>query len=448
MNENDSENSVIERSEEFPRPDGKSCDVEKPEVDDENEPRQISGSDSGENFEEKSFENREGEIRESAPDFEFNLEYDFAKLRDAKNIAARREFDVGNHARGCKWSPDGLCVLLCSRDQCLRIFEAKRPEEVVWTEVVKSRESGTVYDFCWNPLMRSDDPDSCFFASTAQGQPIHLLDAFDGSLKNTFKIHDQVDEVTTARCLCFSPQGDQIYAGLKNEIRVFRVDNPGRDCDTVKTFSKQDGGLSGIVSALCSNPALSKVYAAGSYGRGVAVYHEQSAVCYLDGQRGGVTHLQFTPDGTKLVVGGRKDPEILIWDMRNPGQLFAVLNRRVETNQRIYFDVDPSGRYLASGSTDGSLTVWNLDAVDNSSTSTPYKLKVAFEKSKIHSDCVNGVSFHPYRPLLATSCGQRHLTSEFVFSSDEDGEEKSEENSKESSLNVWDLSSITSEGSE
>ncbi len=91
------------------------------------------------------------------------------------------------------------------------------------------------------------------------------------------------------------------------------------------------------------NPFLHNVYALASYRKTVGVYLEPRAhlLCLLEGQAGGVTHAQFTADGSKLLVGGRKDPEVLIWDMRNPGRLFAVLRRPVDTNQRVYFDVHP-----------------------------------------------------------------------------------------------------------
>ena len=82
---------------------------------------------------------------------------------------------------------------------------------------------------------------------------------------------------------------------------------------------------------------------------------------WTDSKIGGITQIEFSPDGTKLFAGGRKDDEILIWDMRNPGMLYAVLNREVNTNQRIYFDIESSGRYVFSGNTDGSVSVWDLD---------------------------------------------------------------------------------------
>lgn len=39
----------------------------------------------------------------------------------------------------------------------------------------------------------------------------------------------------------------------------------------------------------------------------------------------------------------KQDPEILCWDLRKPGQILYVAVRKVETNQRIYFDWD---RYI------------------------------------------------------------------------------------------------------
>ena len=67
---------------------------------------------------------------------------------------------------------------------------------------------------------------------------------------------------------------------------------------------------------------MSSIYAVGTYNKGLAVYLEPQphTLCYLDGQKGGITQIKFSHDGTKLLAGGRKDNEILIWDMRNPGK--------------------------------------------------------------------------------------------------------------------------------
>ena len=83
------------------------------------------------------------------------------------------------------------------------------------------------------------------------------------------------------------------------------------------------------------NPAMPSIYAVGTYSRGLAVYLEPQphTLCYLDGQKGGITYMKFSPDGTKLLAGGRKDDEILVWDMRNPGKyiysLYAIYSANI-----------------------------------------------------------------------------------------------------------------------
>lgn len=74
--------------------------------------------------------------------------------------------------------------------------------------------------------------------------------------------------------------------------------------------------------------------------------------------------MKFTPDGLKLVTGARKDHRLLVWDIRYYRRPLNILTRPNSTNQRIYFDISPCGKYLVSGATDGVLKVWDGDHVD------------------------------------------------------------------------------------
>ena len=78
------------------------------------------------------------------------------------------------------------------------------------------------------------------------------------------------------------------------------------------------------------NPVMPSVYALGTYSRHLGVYVEPlTLVCMHEGQqKGGITHVQFSPDGTKLLAGGRKDKEILVWDLRNPGKGCSLMTSR------------------------------------------------------------------------------------------------------------------------
>lgn len=74
--------------------------------------------------------------------------------------------------------------------------------------------------------------------------------------------------------------------------------------------------------------------------------------------------MKFTPDSTKLVTGARKDHRLLVWDIRYYRRPLNILSRAVDTNQRVYFDISPCGKYLVTGGSNGVVKVWDVDKVD------------------------------------------------------------------------------------
>ncbi|KAK7804735.1 hypothetical protein U0070_023001 [Myodes glareolus] len=303
--------------------------------------------------------------------------------------------------------------------------------------VLRMVEGDTIYDYCWYSLMSSAQPETSYVASSSRENPIHIWDAFTGELRASFRAYNHLvptslpspcahcgpaflfgrqlklrrpDELTAAHSLCFSPDGSQLFCGFNRTVRVFSTSRPGRDCEVRATFAKKQG-QSGIISCLAFSPSQ-PLYACGSYGRTVGLYawDDGSPLALLGGHQGGVTHLCFHPDGNLFFSGARKDAELLCWDLRQPGHVLWSLSREVSTNQRIYFDLDPSGQFLVSGNTNGVVSVWDIKGAFSDNKLEPV---LTFLPQK---DCTNGVRSSVHRrswgwggslPLLATASGQR-----------------------------------------
>ncbi|KDO27853.1 hypothetical protein SPRG_07126 [Saprolegnia parasitica CBS 223.65] len=264
--------------------------------------------------------------------------------------------------RGVKVSPDGLCLLSNADDNVLRLFDVN-PE--MPDAALEMPEGGTVYDFQWYPFMASSDPATCVFATTSHAHPVHLWDAYTGELRATYRAYDHLDELTSAYSVAFNATGDKLFCGFERTIRFFDTTQPSRDFTTraLSKTRKSRHGQRGIISSIHFNPDHSKMYAAGSYSGQTCIYAEDSGEEFLalEGHDGhGVTQVQFSPDGNLLLTGARKHGLIQVWDIRNTMQVLYSLPRHAPTNQKIAFDVHCGGRYVATGSEDAQVLLYDL----------------------------------------------------------------------------------------
>ncbi|XP_048372798.1 telomerase Cajal body protein 1 [Sphaerodactylus townsendi] len=207
-------------------------------------------------------------------------------------------------------------------------------------------------------------------------------------------------------------------------------------------FPAKKQGQSGIISCIAFSPTQ-PVYACASYSKTVGLYSraEGDPLALLHGHRGGVTHAQFSPEGFHLYTGGRKDSEILCWDLRQPGEVLFSMCRTVATNQRLYFDLDLSGRYLVSGGTEGLITVWDTSQPPSSGPRPVLQPVLQFQALQ---DCINGVSLHPSLPILATASGQRIFPDPWDSGDEEEAHlPDSPQACRSNSLSLWLCSSAT-----
>jgi WD40 repeat protein len=327
-------------------------------------------------------------------------------MRPRLQFTASREFGSAstsnNFTKGVKVSPDGLCLLTNSDDHVLRLFEhTTNANDNV--SLLQAKEGGTVYDYQWYPFMTSTDPNSCIFVSTSRDQPVHLWDAYTGELRASYRAFDHLDELASAQSLAFNSTGTKLFAGFDRIIRFFDLSQPSRDfrARPLSKTRRSRKGQRGLISTLHFNPDHSKIYAAGSYAGTTCVYTEdegEELLTLRDHDGRGISQVKFSPCGRFLFTAARRDARIHCWDIRATTEILHTFNRVADTNQRIEFDLHCGGRYLATGSQTGRVTLYDVLTGE------------LLDESIQLPDCANGVSFFPdpSRATLAVSSGQRH----------------------------------------
>lgn len=381
---------------------------------------------------------------------------------EPKQLAsAVKEFNTSheNYLRGCIWSPDGCSILTNSSDNILRLFaipdDIDKNADNELTASLRMSEGETVYDMAWYPFMNSVDPDTCCFISTSRDHPIHLWDACTGRIRCSYRAFDQMDELASANSIAFNLDGSKIYCGFNKVVRVFDSARPGRDFTEIHTVAKKQlhrkgrnrfaltMNQSGIISSIGFSREYNGLFALGSFSKSIGLYSTNDNKLLhmlnadVDGHLGGITQVKFTDDGLYLFSGGRKDRELICWDMRNTTMPLFKLLRAVNTNQRIQFDIDRCGCHVVSGDSNNVINVWDLNDIFDNITDDVISHQPTHQYVA-HEDAVNAASLHPTKSLLATTSGQRHF---IVDDSDSDSMETDAKtiHNFDNSLRIWSI---------
>jgi len=357
--------------------------------------------------------------------------------------------------KGCKWSPDGTTLATAADDGAIRLFDL--PEELLQGERAGARARARararatpppdprqrpppstpaeaparprgsdaggppgdppagrlsvslavdggecVYDYAWHPRMSPDAAGTCVLATTGRGLPVHARDAVTGELRGSYVAHDDKDDPTSAFSVSFNCDGSELVCGFKDCVRVFDLDRPGRRCTAWPTHRRRapaGSSIPGIVSCAAHSSVWPDVVAVGSYGGGLGLLDGRAGgvVAVWEGHRGGVTQVSHGACGSYVYSGARADPEVKCWDPRTGGCLYAMARDSGTTNQRIGFSVEPVGRHLVTGGEGGSLTAFDLTTGERAGA------------HGVARDVVNGVSVHPWLPVVAVATGTRRL---------------------------------------
>mmetsp|Transcript_7978 Transcript_7978/g.11919 ORF Transcript_7978/g.11919 Transcript_7978/m.11919 type:complete len:330 (-) Transcript_7978:106-1095(-) len=270
--------------------------------------------------------------------------------------------------------------------------------------------------------MNMQDPATNCFITTSKDHPIHLWDVSSGSMRCSYSGYDHMDELESAICVSFNLSGSRIYAGSNRMIRCFDVSQPGRNYTSIPTCRTRRSvdGQRGLISCLSFNPDMSGTFAAGSYSCSVSVYVEdmQGAALELTQLGFAVTHMKWSPCGRYLWAGGRSCGDICCWDLRHTREMVGKVHRDLTSNQRVMFDLDPWGRYLATGTQKGDVLFFDTTTFELVHTlhGPCSKINESEGEKEFQEEtdtigqaprCMNTVQFHPYCGLLMGIKGER-----------------------------------------
>ena len=320
--------------------------------------------------------------------------------------------------KGCVWSPCGSSLLAASDDKCVRTYDLpkgifsggaskKSPQPLEAYE--KFPVGDLIYDYAWYPKMRAADVATCCYAVTSHAKPVQLIDSAHGTLRCVYKVHDSGDELISAHSLAFSLEGDTLIGGFDGLVALWSLERPGKD--PLSTHSMAQHSQSGKISTMDVNTYHPTLVACGCYDGTIGIYDTRGGAWdkldVVQGHKGGVTQVQFSKCGNFVYSGARKDSSIHCWDMRNLSASLHTMSRPgVErTNQTIGFDITPLNTHLMTGGADGKVLVYDL------------KTSELVETFQASSDAVNGVSIHPYIPVVATASGEREYGGGFFSDS-------------------------------
>lgn len=291
--------------------------------------------------------------------------------------------------RSLQWSADGTCLITTNHDYAIETFVVpvdlldERDEPQILKPYSSIPSPDPINAVTGYPFFDLQNPASALILASQRDHPIRFSSAMTGERVASYPLINPLTEAyISPHALIFSSEGNRFVSGSESLISVFDVASPGHEpvtsTQTGPKKAKDDRwnpstSIRGIVSALSIEPC-SKLLGAGTFTRQVGLYDlEGQGSCVgafsiagndadLDIGGGGITQLSWSPCGRYLYISERKSDGIMIYDIRNTGQLLSwCRGRAAMTNQRLSVDImmpTENSYEVWAGGSDGVVRMW------------------------------------------------------------------------------------------
>lgn len=269
------------------------------------------------------------------------------------------------------FSPDGKTLASASWDDTIILWDVATH---------KARMTLTGHTNWVNSLAFS--PDGKTLASGSNDRNVVLWDVATGKARFTL-----IGHIGWVKRVVFSPDGKTLASASADDTVILWDTASGKS----RAVLSQAGGS---IEALSFSPDGALLATAGSAGTvvlwNVASGQRSANLDVTPDQpaQGAVSTLAFSPNGRWLVSGGA-DGEPIVWDVAGQTVFARLKDRGANVNVAVF---SPDSTFLAIGTWDSSVSVWQVDA-DN------HELISRLDEQR---GAINALAFSPNGALLAS----------------------------------------------
>ena len=246
--------------------------------------------------------------------------------------------DSNSPVQAVAYSPDGTRIVSGSRDQTLRLWDARSGQPL--GDPMKGHERAVT--------SVAFSPDGTRLVSGGEDETLRRWDARSGQpLGEPMKGHE--GWVTS---VAYSPDGTRLVSGSDNgTLRLW-------DAQSGQPIGAPMKGHEGWVTSVAYSPDGTRLVS-GSRDQTLRLWDARSGQLLgepMQGHGGVMYSVAFSPDGTRIVSGSR-DQTLRLWDARSGQPLGDPIKGHEGSVTSVAFS--PDGTRLVSGSRDQTLRLWD-----------------------------------------------------------------------------------------